>query len=138
MTADKVGDVFFFVGVGGVDFSGEGGAELEFAFFDAGERAVTVERGHLEIHGAVGSAVGVSFVHEHVDHIYLLFDVRGGGGFDVGAKAVEGVAIGVEFIGPLFGDFGERAVFFAGAADGSGTLNYFHGTAGRLIHDSRC
>jgi hypothetical protein len=73
----------------------------------------------LEIHGAVGGAVGVTLLHQHLDHVDLLFDVAGGGGLGVGAQAIEGVAIGVEFVGPLLGDFGERALFLLGLTDGA-------------------
>ncbi len=114
----EVGTVFLLVGVLALGFAGEGGADLELAFLHAGERAVSIEGRHLEIHRTVGGAVGVSFFHEDLDHGDLLGNVGGGGGLDVGAQAVEGVAVGVKFVGPLFGDLGERAALLAGAADG--------------------
>jgi len=114
----EVAAVFLLVGVDGLRFAGEGGAELEFAFLDAREAAVSGKRRHLEIDGAIGGAVGVAVAHEAVDHVDLLADVAGGGGFDVGREAVQRGAVGVEFVGPLPGDLGERAVFVAGALDG--------------------
>src|SRR5690606_17919227 len=83
-----------------------------------GERAVAVEGVDLEIHGAVFGAVGVALALEDGDHVDLLGDVGGGGGLDVGRQAVEGGAVGVEFVGPFLGDGGERAAFLAGAVDG--------------------
>ena len=114
----EVADVFLFVGIGGCDFAGEGGADLELAFFNAGEPTVVFEGGDFEIHRAVGCAVSVTFAHEHVDHVDLLADVAGGGGFDVGWEAVQRGTIRVKFVGPLLGDVGQGATFFAGTADG--------------------
>ncbi len=114
----EVGAVLLLVGVGGLGFAGEGGADLEFAFLHAGEGAVAGEGSDLEIHGAVAGGVGVALLHELGDHADLLGDVAGGGGLDVGTQTVQRVAVGVELVGPLLGDLGECAVLLAGAADG--------------------
>ncbi len=45
-------------------------------------------------------------------------DVPGGGGLDVRTQAAERVAVGVEFVGPLFRDVGERTPLVARALDG--------------------
>ena len=36
----------------------------------------------------------------------------------MGAQAVQGVAVGVEFVGPLLRDLGQRPALVAGALDG--------------------
>ena len=43
--------------------------------------------------------------------------MAGGGGLDVRAQAVEGVAIGVKLCRPLLGHVGQRTTFFAGPTD---------------------
>ena len=109
----EVGDGVLVVGVG------DGVGDLEFAFLDAREATVAGEGGDLEIHRAISGAVGVSFFHQALDHRDLLGDVAGGSGLDVRAQAVERVAIGVELVGPLLGDLGERAFLLLRLADGA-------------------
>jgi hypothetical protein len=109
----EIGDGILVIGVG------NGVGDLELALLDAREAAVAGEGVDLEIHGAVGGAIGITFLHQALDHAHLLGNVARGGGLDVGTQAVQRVAVGVELVGPLFCDLGERAFLLLGLADGA-------------------
>ena len=114
----EVGAVLLLVGVVALGLAGEGGADAQLALLHAGEGAVSRKGRHLEVDRAVIGAVGVAAFFERGDHVDLLGDVAGGGGLDVRREAVERGAVGVELVGPLFGDLGQGAAFLARAADG--------------------
>lgn len=104
--------------VGVVDFAGGVlGLRLEFALFEARETTVIFEGVDAEIDGAVVSRVGVAFLDQGFDERDLLRDMCDGARLDRWFAHVERVTVGVEFFGPLGGEFAQRESFFDGAAD---------------------
>jgi len=96
---------------------GHGIGHLEFTFPDPGKTAVAGEGVEPEVDRAVGRAIGVALLHQHLDHVDLLTDETRGGRLSVRFEEAQGGAVLVEDRGPVTRDVGERTSFLPALAD---------------------